>query len=155
MRPVILSLLMLLTAPCAHAQIWECTDPQTGAKELNNDPSSNKNKNCVRKISPINTVPASRSQQQPAQKSANFPSVDGDTQKQRDAERRLILERELGQEQRALDAARKQLAEQKEVRLGSEKNFARVEERLKPYEDRVRQHESNIESLKKELANVR
>ncbi|MBI4189084.1 MAG: DUF4124 domain-containing protein [Betaproteobacteria bacterium] len=156
MRSRNLLLLLVLAAPYAHAQIWECIDPQSGAKELNNDPASAKNKNCVRKnIGPINTVPAPRPPQQPAQKSANFPSVDGDTQKQRDAERRQILERELAQEQRSLETARKQLAEQKEIRLGSEKNFARVEERLKPYEDRVRQHQNNIESLKKELANAR
>ena len=41
------------------------------------------------------------------------------------------------------------------MRLGSEKNYARVEERLKPYETRVRLHEVNVESLKKELANSR
>ena len=51
--------------------------------------------------------------------------------------------------------AKKQLAEEKGVRLGSERNYARVEERLKPYEDRVKLHESNVESLRKEISNVR
>ena len=32
---------------------------------------------------------------------------------------------------------------------------ARVEERLKPFEGRVKLHESNIESLKRELANIK
>jgi hypothetical protein len=41
------------------------------------------------------------------------------------------------------------------VRLGTEKNYARVEERLKPYEDRVKLHEVNVESLRKELSNVK
>jgi len=41
------------------------------------------------------------------------------------------------------------------VRLGTEKNYARVEERLKPYEDKVKLHEGNVESLRKELANVK
>ncbi len=159
MRTSKLLLLLLLAAPCAHAQIWECIDPQSGAKELNNDPASAKNKNCVRKyVGPINTVPASpapRAAQPPAQKTANFPSVHGDTQKQRDVDRRKILEQELSQEQQQLELARKQLDEQKEIRLGSEKNYARAEERFRPYEARVRQHESNIEILKKELTNTR
>ena len=158
----LLLLLLPLAAPCAHAQIWECTDPQGGSKELNNDPASARNKNCVRKnVGPFNTVPAPvapaapRASQTPSQKGANFPSVNGDTQKQRDSDRRKILEQELTQEQQQLEVARKQLAEQKEIRLGPEKNYARVEERLKPYEARVRQHETNIEILRKEITNTR
>jgi len=151
-----LLLLLLLVTPFAHAQIWECTDPQSGSKELNNDPRSAKNKNCVPKhVGPINTVPSPRTAQPPETKSANFPSVSGDTQKQRDTDRRKILEQELSQEQQQLELAKKQLAEQKEIRLGGEKNYVRVEERLKPYEARVRQHEVNIDNLKKELANAR
>ena len=99
---------------------------------------------------------AGRRRARPAAESpANFPSVDNDTQRQRDAGRRKILEQELAQEQQQLDAAKKQLAEQKDVRLGNEKNYARVEERLKPYEDKVKLHEVNVESLRKELANVK
>ena len=102
-------------------------------------------------LEPINTVPAPRAQQKPA----NFPSVNTDTQRKRDADRRKILEQELTQEQQQLELAKKQLVEQKDMRLGNEKNYARVEERLRPYEARVRLHESNIESLRKELSNVR
>ena len=149
-------LLLLMLAPAAQAQIWECTDPQSGAKELNNDPRSDKNKNCVRRhVGPINTVPSPRAAQPVEKKAANFPSVNGDVQKQRDADRRKILEQELSQEQQQLELARKQLAEQKEIRLGSEKNYVRVQERLRPYEERVRQHETNIDNLRKELSNAR
>ena len=79
----------------------------------------------------------------------------GAATRQRDAGRRRILEQELSQEQQQLEAAKKQLAEQKDIRLGNEKNYARVEERLKPYEDRVKLHDNNIESLKKEIGNIR
>jgi chromosome segregation ATPase len=107
-------------------------------------------------LEPLNTAPAPaqapRAQQQ---KPANFPSVDSETQKQRDAGRRKILEQEMAQEQQQLDAAKKKLAEQQDVRLGNEKNYARVEERLKPFEAAVKLHESNIESLKRELANIK
>jgi len=156
MRTFNLLLLLLLGGPSAHAQIFECTDPQSGNKLFNNDPASAKNKNCVRmQLGPINTAPPPRAAQPPAQRSANFPSVDGDTQKHRDVDRRKILEQELSQEQQQLELSKKQLAEQKDLRLGGEKNYARVEERLKPYEARVRQHETNIENIKKELTNTR
>jgi hypothetical protein len=65
------------------------------------------------------------------------------------------LEQEMAQEQQQLDLAQKKLAEQQDVRLGNEKNYARVEERLKPFEAAVKLHESNIESLKRELANIK
>ena len=78
-----------------------------------------------------------------------------ETQKQRDAGRRKILDQELVQEQQQLEAAKKQLVEQQDIRLGSERNPVRMQERLRPYADRVRLHENNIESLKKEIANVR
>ena len=100
-----------------------------------------------------NTAPAPP--KAPQQKPTNFPSVDNDTQRQRDAGRRKILEQELAQEQQQLDAAKKQLVEQKDVRLGNERNFSRVEERLKPYEDKVKLHEGNVESLRKEIGNVK
>ncbi len=154
MRTLSLLALLVLWMHFAHAQIWECIDPQSGARELNNDPASGKNKHCIRKyVGPINSVPAPPPRAaQPAQRSANFPSVNGDTQKHRDSDRRKILEQELVQEQQQLEVAKKLFAEQRDIRLGSEKNYARVEERLKPYEARIRQHETNIDTLKKELS---
>ena len=89
---------------------------------------------------------------------ANFPSVDNDTQRSRDAGRRKILEQELAQEQGQLDTAKKQLAEQKNTRLGTEKNFARLEERLKPFEDKVKlqkkRHDEETKTLKERAKEV-
>jgi hypothetical protein len=38
------------------------------------------------------------------------------------------------------------------VRLGSERNYQRVIERLEPYKKKVKLHEDNIASLRRELA---
>ena len=103
-------------------------------------------------LDPVNAAPAPATRAQP--KPANFPSVDRDTQKQRDAERRRILEREMAQERKQLELAKKQLAEHKNS-LNDEKNHARAGERLKPLEAGVRLHESNLESIRKEIANIR
>jgi len=144
-------LLLVIAVPVANAEMWKCVDPDGNTRYTN---VKGEAKGCKGlNLEPINTAPAPP--RAPQQKPANFPSVNSDTQRQRDAERRKILEQELAQEQQQLDTAKKQLAEQKDVRLGNEKNFARVEERLKPFEDNVKLHENNIESLRKEIANIK
>ena len=145
-----LLLLLACAAPVTHAEMWKCIDQDGNTRYTNLKADA---KGCKSlNLEPMNTTPApQRAQQKPA----NFPSVDSDTQRSRDAGRRKILEQELAQEQQQLEAAKKQLVEQKELRLGSERNYARLEERLRPYEDKVKQHELNLESLRKELANTR
>ena len=142
-------ILAMIAAPVAFADMWKCVD-QDGNTRYTNIKADAKGCKAL-DLDPISTVPATRVQQKPV----NFPSVRSDTQRQRDADRRKILEQEMTQEQQQLELAKRQLTEQKDIRLGSEKNYARVEERLKPYQDKVRLHESNVESLKKEIANIR
>ncbi len=80
------------------------------------------------------------------------PRVEPSTQRRRDQDRRTILEDELAREQKALDDARKALAQQETVRAGDERNYSRVQERLKPFQDAVATHEKNIFAIKQELA---
>lgn len=150
MRTVFL-VLLAFAAQVASAEMWKCAD-QNGNTRYTNVKADAKGCKALN-LDPLNTVPATRVRAQ--QRPANFPGVDNDTQRQRDAGRRKILEQELTQEQQQLEVAKKQLAEEKDVRLGSEKNYARVEERLKPYEDRVRLHENNVESLRKEIGGAK
>ena len=76
-------------------------------------------------------------------------------QQQRDSDRKKILETELINEEKNLQAAKRELAEQENTRLGSERNYQRVLDRLEPYQKKVKLHEDNIANLKKELANIR
>ena len=146
------ALLAFVSVPAA-AEMWKCVDADGNTRYTN---VRSDVKGCKPlHLEPLNTAPAPAPRAQPQPKPANFPSVDSATQKQRDAGRRKLLEQELAQEQQLLDLAKKQLAEQQDVRLGTEKNYARVEERLKPFEGRVRLHESNIENLKKELGTIK
>ena len=50
--------------------------------------------------------------------------------------------------------ARKKLAEQEAVRSGNESNYAKVLERLRPYQDTVEVHEKNVQALRRELTNL-
>ena len=41
------------------------------------------------------------------------------------------------------------------MRYGDERNYARVQERLKPFQETVAMHEKNIASLQQEIANLK
>lgn len=141
----------VLIAGTARADIWECVD-ESGNKRFTNIRSEAKGCRMLH-VSPPNTVPATKPQARATP--PGFPRVDGETQKQRDIDRRKILEQELANEQKLLEQARKELAEQDSMRLGSERNYQRVLDRLEPYRKKVKLHEDNIANLRRELAGSR
>lgn len=139
-----------------HHVLYECVD-QNGNKRFTNVQAEAKG--CkVLNVGPVNTAPAAS---KPAGKAAatpsppNFPKVDAQTQQSRDSQRRRILEQELGNEQKLLDQAKQELAEQEATRLGTERNYQRVLDRLEPYQKKVKLHEDNLASLRREIANLR
>ena len=81
--------------------------------------------------------------------------VDSATQARRDDDRRSILKDELAGEKALLDEAQKRFEEEEAIRNGDERNYQRVLDRLKPFQDRVNQHQRNIDSITKELENTR
>ena len=83
------------------------------------------------------------------------PKVDPETQRARDLDRRRILQQELADEESKLSEARKALLEQESIRTGEERNYQKLLDRLKPYQDAVALHEKNVASIKQELANLR
>jgi hypothetical protein len=149
---VALALIVALPVGTAHADIWECVDG-SGNKRFTNIKSEAGGCRMLI-VSPTNTVPGGKPQQARAAP-PGFPKVDGETQKQRDSDRRKILEQELANEQKLLEQARKELAEQDSMRLGSERNYQRVLDRLEPYRKKVKLHEDNIASLRRELTSTR
>lgn len=82
---------------------------------------------------------------------SSVQSKSSDGQRQRDSKRADILQDELRRESDALIKAEKSLAEQKEIRNGDEKNYQKVLDRLKPFEDEVALRKKNIEAIKKEI----
>jgi hypothetical protein len=131
--------------------MWKCVD-QDGSTRYTNVKADAKGCKSLG-IEPERPPAASGKVPATTARNANFPSVDGNTQKQRDIERRRLLDRELGDEMRGLEVARKELEDQKAKRATIATGPADAV--LKPYEDKVRRHEVNIDSLKKELANIK
>jgi hypothetical protein len=59
-------------------------------------------------------------------------------------------EARLAEAQEKLAEAQKNLAEQKAIRLGGERNYARVEERLQPFQEAVQRAQQEVEQLRRE-----
>jgi Domain of unknown function (DUF4124) len=154
----LLTLLMFAASIAARADnhvLYECVD-QDGNKRFTNIHADARG--CrVLNVAPINTMPPPKSQPKASATAtpASFPRVDRDTQQQRDSQRRRILEQELSQEQGLLEQAKKELAAQESTRLGSERNYQLVLDRLEPYKKKVKLHEDNVANLRRELANAR
>ena len=145
-------LLAWLALP-VHADIWECVD-DSGNRRFTNIKAESKGCKLI-DVGPTNTMPAGKPQVASKAAPKDFPKVDGDTQRQRDAERRKILDQEMASEQKLLDQARRELSDQESQRFGSERNYQRVLDRLEPYKKKVKLHEDNIASLRRELTSTR
>ena len=155
MRILMMGLILAVFAPALRADIYECVDPN-GNKRFTNIKAEAKgckllNVSIPNTVSPPKAPPA-KGGAAATPTPSTFPKVDTDTQRQRDTDRRRILEQELASEERLLDQARKELASQDSVRLGSERNYQRVIDRLEPYKKKVKLHEENVASLRRELA---
>ena len=140
-------------------RMYQCID-EDGHKSFSNvEPSGKKGAKCTPMDLGPEHSPASSSPKPSGTTKVptpgNFPKVDADTQKSRDSERRRLLQTELESEQRNLEQAKKTLAEQEAVRLGDERNYQKMLDRLEPHKNAVSQHERNIEALKTELSKLR
>jgi Domain of unknown function (DUF4124) len=146
------ALVALLSGGAAQADIYKCVDAGGRTTYKNEKPAvSEKGCTLMTRDAPVTSVPAQKRAATSATP-ADFPKVDGNTQRDRDNDRRKILEQELASEQKALAAAEKALAEGEAERRGDERNYARYLERVAGLRDVVKQHQSNIDKLRAELA---
>jgi hypothetical protein len=147
-------MLLVLAAGVAQADtLYKCTDSE-GHTTYTNQKAPGKNCAVLSQDKPVSTFAPPKARPG-APTPEGFPRVSSETQKSRDGDRRRILAEELATEQRNLEAAKKALAEQESIREGGEKNYQRVLDRLKPFQEEVQLHERNIDSLQKEIDNLR
>src|SRR5262252_9490273 len=137
---------LALAAPYGHAQseVYKCPDASV-RPTYTNIKKDTVGKNCTVVSKEVQVVPSTP----PSSLSTKSASVD------RNESRRKILESELQNEQQLLSDAQAKLAEQESIRSGDERNYARVQERLKPYQEAVDLHTKNIEQLRGELGRLK
>lgn len=86
---------------------------------------------------------------------ASFPRVDTAQQRARDDDRREILNDELRFEQKKLADLRRDFNNGEPERQGNERNYAKYQERVASMRDEIGRTERNIESLQREINNIR
>jgi hypothetical protein len=123
-------LLAFLSCSAQADTLYKCQGPDGRTTYTNQ--KSGKNCEIVSEDKPVSTFSAPARKPRQATP-ADFPRVNGEQQKARDDDRRAILEQELANEQKQLDAAKTDPAAK----------------------DKAQLHERNIESIRRELANLK
>lgn len=86
---------------------------------------------------------------------ADFPRIDAGTQKRRDDVRRQVLQDEIAGERSNADEARRQLKLGERLLPGERATDASYLNRVKKLRAAVQQHEQNVSSIQRELANLK
>ncbi len=150
---VVLALGLLAWGPARAQQIqtlWSCKD-KDGRTLFTSQKADTAGKECkvISEERVSSAAPAAK-----AKSPANFPRETASERVAAKTRQRETLERELSQEESMLADSRKKLAEQEAIRTGDEKNYQRVLDRLKPYQDTVEVHQKNVEALRREIGNL-
>lgn len=143
MKPLVImsvvSLLVLLLMSVAEAETFKCID---AAGKVSYSEKKEANAQCSPVTTAINVMPVPK-----AVYPSSGPTASG--------AKRDPLADQIAQQEHALVEAKKALAEQESIRLGSEKNYQRVLDRLKPYQDKVAEIEKQLAQLRAEQRKAR
>ena len=147
------------TAMAQSTATYRCVD-SSGRSTYTNVKEEMSGKKCTVVSREVSVVPAQAAPKRVEEKAAPRPGAPAGASApnqtaSRATDRRRILEEELSDEHKRLEQAKQKLAEQQSIRSGDERNYQRVLDRLKPFEDAVQQHERNVEQLKRELGAAR
>ena len=139
-----------LVFPAAHAQgVFLCTQPN-GVREYRNTGDT---RGCRRlDLEPLSQIPGPALQ---AKADPTFPRIDSQVQKRRDQDRLQILMDEVRAEETKLTELRKTYQNGEPERLGSERNYAKYQERVALLRDEIARTEKNIEALKREIGQLK
>ncbi len=141
--------LAMLFPPAQAQGVFLCTQPN-GVREYRN---TGDNRGCRRlDLEPLSQIPGPALQ---AKADPAFPRIDSQVQKRRDQDRMQILMDEVRAEENKLTELRKQYQNGEPERLGSERNYAKYQERVAMMRDEIARTEKNIEALKREIGQLK
>lgn len=160
MKPALALLLLPLLAQ-AQSVVYKCPGPPV----LYTDAISAKeaeSKGCKPvEGAPVSVVQAPRRAAPPSApvrsespRASENGRIDPGVQKQRDNDRRGVLETELRQAESRLAELRREYADGNPERLGSERNYARYQERVSELKAALSRQEADVAALKRELAKL-
>ncbi len=146
MKKLILALSVLLPLTAAASTLYKCTD-ESGVVLYTNQKTNKKSCTVLsyQAPPPSSAANGTKPRAAAAPTPSDFPRVSGSEQKARDSDRRAILDKELANELQNLEKAKKA--------LGDAAN--QPPDKLQSLRDTAALHERNVESLKKELGNLR
>lgn len=134
-----LSVATLCWMPVAHAELFKCVGADG---KITYSETKEAKSQCTPVTTQITVVPAPPRVATPPSKSAESGSAERET--------KADVAKQIAEQERALAEAKKALAEQESIRLGSEQNYQRVLDRLKPYQDKVSEIEKKLAQLREE-----
>ena len=144
-------LFCLVVANTLAQGVYVCTQPN-GVREYRNTGDV---RGC-RKLDAdsLSSIPAPASVMQ-AKADPSFPRIDSQTQKRRDQDRLQILSDEIRAEESKLNDLKKEYQNGEPERLGSERNYAKYQERVVAMKEEIARTEKNIEALKREIGHLK
>jgi hypothetical protein len=153
-RLLVCLMLCCLAAPVFAQGVFVCVQPN-GTREYRNNGDM---RGCRKlDLETISTIPAPAANQQPktAAIDPSFPRIESQIQKRRDQDRLQILTEEVRNEESRLSELRREYQNGEPERLGSERNYAKYQERVAQMKDDIQRTEKNIEALKREIGNLK
>jgi predicted RNase H-like nuclease (RuvC/YqgF family) len=147
-------ILWVLAAPLLAQGVFVCVQPN-GTREYRNTGDI---RGCRRlDTETISTIPAPTANQQAKAGTldSSFPRIDSQIQRRRDQDRLQILMDEVRTEESKLSELRREYQNGEPERLGSERNYAKYQERVAQMKDDILRTEKNIEALKREIGNLK
>jgi predicted RNase H-like nuclease (RuvC/YqgF family) len=106
-------------------------------------------------ISTIPSSPTSASQAKLDASGAPFPKIEAQVQKRRDQDRMQILLDEVRSEEGKLAELKKEFQNGEPERLGSERNYAKYQDRVAMMKEEMLRTEKNIEALRREISQLK
>lgn len=138
MKRIAFAALLSLLAAGAGAQPMKCIDAKGKVRYIDESMIGTEKCEAVKEGTNVvapQAAPASPREARPQPQASRDPRAQ--------AEARLAAAEE------RLAEARKKLAEQEAIRFGGERNYARVQERLQPFQETVERAEQEVEELRR------
>lgn len=146
MKILTLAIPLLLLPPTVAANtLYKCTD-DSGIVLYTNQKTPKKNCTVLsQQLPPPPANGALKPRLASTPTPGDFPRVSGNEQKARDGDRRAILDKELANELQSTEQAKRALLD----------SAGQPPDKLQSLRDTLALHERNVESLKKEIGNLR